>query len=72
MRRHLKTLVCTVAAFYAGCLVPLGVMGISVLLPNPPRSVTNILVGVAIVAGLMAIPVTFNFLERFWSERSRA
>ena len=65
MKRHLRTLACTVAAFYVGCLVPLGIMGVSELLvPNLSRSVSNVLVGIAIVAGVTAIPLAFNSLDR--------
>lgn len=68
MRRHLKTLACTVAAFYVGCLVPLGIMGISVLLlPNSSRSVSNVLAGIAVVVGIATIPVAFNLLDRLWT-----
>lgn len=67
MKQHLRNLVCTVAAFYVGCILPVGIMGIvSVLLPNPSRSVSHILLGIAIVAGVAAIPLSFNALNRLW------
>ena len=67
MKRHLRNLVCTVAAFYVGCILPVAIMGIvSLLLPNPSRSVSHILMGIALVAGVAAIPLSFGALDRLW------
>lgn len=72
MRRFLKTLGYYLAAFYAGCLVPFAIVSVAaLLLPGIPSWATNVILVVAIVAGLWAMPLTFNWLDRRWP-RSRA
>ena len=67
MRRFFKTLAYTIAAFYSGCLVPFAVVSVTALLaPGIPSWAMNVVIGVAIVAGLWTIPLVFNWLERRW------
>lgn len=72
MKKHLRTLVYTVAAFYAGCLVPFALMLVPVLLLSDlPSLVANVFAGLAAVAGLATMPLVFNWLDSRWPRSKR-
>lgn len=67
MQRALKTLGYYLVAFYAGCLVPFAILAVAtLLLPGIPSRAINVVLVVAIVAGLWAMPLVFNWLDRRW------